>query len=179
MKANQPASIGISENTVVPVTDPYFAQQQMMIPSNWLPSSANINALPEPVRQYIASLETIADPTGIVRENTILRDAIAALELRVNGLTKTSEHQTKDDQIGCGGWQIVSDLLHGEKLLDSTNAAIYGLCAGTHVVVEKQPAVVVELTDIEVADAWRDGKNPLDSIRRVLAAHIAKQSGGA
>ncbi len=42
--------------------------------SGWLPTAANINALPEPIFKYVAGLETIADPQYIIRENTLLRD---------------------------------------------------------------------------------------------------------
>lgn len=40
----------------------------------WEATSAAINALPEPVRQYIAQLETLCDPSGLVRENMQTRD---------------------------------------------------------------------------------------------------------
>lgn len=47
---------------------------------NWLPIAENINALPEPIRLYIADLETNADPAGTVRDLAIARDTIRALE---------------------------------------------------------------------------------------------------
>lgn len=47
---------------------------------DWQPTPEHINALPAPIRRYIAELETLCDPAGIVRENVMLRDALAALE---------------------------------------------------------------------------------------------------
>lgn len=46
----------------------------------WLPTSANINALPYPIRKYIHDLETRCDPAGDIRELTIARDTIRAME---------------------------------------------------------------------------------------------------
>lgn len=48
--------------------------------SAWTPTSEKINALPEPVREYIHNLETHADPAGTVRDLTIAKDTIRALE---------------------------------------------------------------------------------------------------
>lgn len=45
----------------------------------WTPTSENINALPGPIRRYITDIETLCDPAGLVRENAIARDTIAAL----------------------------------------------------------------------------------------------------
>ena len=49
-------------------------------PVAWLPTSENINALPEPVRDYIHSLIANCDPAGNVADNTIKADTIRALE---------------------------------------------------------------------------------------------------
>ena len=46
----------------------------MAIPDNWLPTAANINALPEPLRRYIHDLHTNAYPAGIISENLLVRD---------------------------------------------------------------------------------------------------------
>src|SRR3954462_12837977 len=46
----------------------------------WLPAAEHINALPQPVRSYIHDLETNVDPAGMVAENVILRDTVAAME---------------------------------------------------------------------------------------------------
>jgi hypothetical protein len=55
----------------------------------WLPDSEHINALPQPVRNYIHDLETNVDPAGIVAQNALLRDTVAALEGRIR---KSYEH---------------------------------------------------------------------------------------
>ena len=49
---------------------------------DWLPTPENINALPEPVREYIAGLETNADPPSMVADNIIMKDTIKALEIK-------------------------------------------------------------------------------------------------
>ena len=46
----------------------------------WLPTAENINALPDPVRDYIAGLETNADPPSMVADNIIMKDTIKTLE---------------------------------------------------------------------------------------------------
>lgn len=43
-------------------------------------TTAEINALPERVRIYIMQLQTICDPSGMVREITQLRDVVRELE---------------------------------------------------------------------------------------------------
>lgn len=50
------------------------------IAATWLPSAENINALPKPLYDYIAGLETNADPPSMVADNIILRDTIKTLE---------------------------------------------------------------------------------------------------
>ena len=52
------------------------------IADTWLPSAENINALPKPVYNYIAGLETNADPPSMVADNIILRDTVKALEIK-------------------------------------------------------------------------------------------------
>ena len=49
----------------------------------WLPTAENINALPEPVRQYIYDLETNADPPSMIQDNALLRENCKALEIKV------------------------------------------------------------------------------------------------
>jgi len=44
-----------------------------------MPMPENVNALPEPVRRYVHALETISDPAGLVHENALLKEQIAAL----------------------------------------------------------------------------------------------------
>jgi hypothetical protein len=52
----------------------------------WTPTSANINALPNPVRSYTHRLETRADPAGEIRELILARDYIRQLEAKVSEL---------------------------------------------------------------------------------------------
>ena len=52
----------------------------------WLPDPEHINALPQPIRVYVHDLETNADPAGMVAENVLLTDTVAALELRIREL---------------------------------------------------------------------------------------------
>ena len=40
----------------------------LRIKDDWIPTPANINALPEPLRGYIHDLETVCDPAGDMRE---------------------------------------------------------------------------------------------------------------
>lgn len=54
-------------------------------------TSAEINALPERVRNWIHALETNCDPAGTVRENVFLRDTLAALELKIAELTASPD----------------------------------------------------------------------------------------
>lgn len=48
--------------------------------NNWRITAEAVNKLPEPVRQYITQLETLCDPSGMVREITQLKDVIRELE---------------------------------------------------------------------------------------------------
>lgn len=50
------------------------------LPSDWTPTAANVNALPEPVRRYIHDIETRCDPAGDVAALTLARDQIRQLE---------------------------------------------------------------------------------------------------
>ncbi len=54
--------------------------------TGWLPTPEAINALPDPVRQYVTDLATQCDPAGIVAENTIARDTIQSLLRQVESL---------------------------------------------------------------------------------------------
>lgn len=56
--------------------------QKPEITKDWLPTAENTNALPEPVRKYIAGIITNADPPSMVADNIILRDTVKALEIK-------------------------------------------------------------------------------------------------
>lgn len=47
----------------------------------WLPTAENINALPEPLRDYVHQLEARCDPSGTVRENAQLKDVNKGLQI--------------------------------------------------------------------------------------------------
>lgn len=47
------------------------------------PTAENINKLPKWVRDYIAGIETLSDPSGIIRENALVRDEAHALRLKI------------------------------------------------------------------------------------------------
>ena len=48
------------------------------LPNNWLPTSASINALPEPLRKYIHGLESYLQ-SELVQENFELRENIKGI----------------------------------------------------------------------------------------------------
>jgi hypothetical protein len=56
------------------------------IPDDWQPTPEAVNALPEPLRRYVANLETVADPASLVREATVQRETALALAERVRQL---------------------------------------------------------------------------------------------
>ena len=67
------------------------------IPDDWLPTAANINALPEPLRRYIHDLETRADPAGDVLLIYELRTMVRGLEAMI--LKDRGESPLTDDQL--------------------------------------------------------------------------------
>lgn len=56
------------------------------IDDNWLPTAANINRLPEPLRLYIHDLETKCDPGGDVQTIASQKDQIGGLTNKVKEL---------------------------------------------------------------------------------------------
>ena len=62
---------------------------------NWTCTFREYYALPEPIRNYIAALETNADPPSMVRENIFFKETIAALERKNELLIQTIEAQQK------------------------------------------------------------------------------------
>jgi hypothetical protein len=53
------------------------------IPDDWRPTAANINALPQPLRDYIHKLETHWDPAFTLQELGEARDLIAQLQAAI------------------------------------------------------------------------------------------------
>lgn len=64
------------------------------IPSDWTPTTPNINALPDPIRHYIHQLETRTDPAGDVRRIAELKDQNAALEALYRSVKDEKEQLT-------------------------------------------------------------------------------------
>lgn len=62
-----------------------------IVPSNWIPTSENINSLPMPLRDYICDLETNCDPAGLVQENACLKETVKALEIKLEEKEKQNE----------------------------------------------------------------------------------------
>lgn len=58
------------------------------IGDDWLPTAESVNALPEPLRLYIGSLDMNADPAGMVQENVLLKDAIKQYEAKIERMKK-------------------------------------------------------------------------------------------
>jgi len=52
----------------------------------WLPTAANVNALPEGIRHYIHDLETRSDPVHDVQKMALQADTIRALAAKVREL---------------------------------------------------------------------------------------------
>lgn len=64
-------------------------------------TSAEINALPRPVRDYIHALETNCDPAGLVRANESLREQVHALtkmgeELKAQAAVVSSRSRSRN-----------------------------------------------------------------------------------
>ncbi|MCK4823825.1 hypothetical protein KA005_49180 [bacterium] len=68
-----------------------YALLKYKIHNNWLPTSENINALPEPVRKFIYDIETNTDPAHIVRENILIKDTCKALLIKLEEKRKVDQ----------------------------------------------------------------------------------------
>lgn len=55
---------------------------------DWLPTSENINALPEPVRKYIHDLQNNCDPSGLVQDVALLKETVAGMKLMLDETNK-------------------------------------------------------------------------------------------
>jgi len=55
---------------------------------DWKPTPDNINALPEPIRNYIHDLVSNCNPAGMVAENTLLRDQLKQMQKKIEELKK-------------------------------------------------------------------------------------------
>ncbi len=57
----------------------------------WIPTAKNVNSLPTPLFDYIAGLETLCDPAGIVAENALLKDQTKQLDAFISTLKERIE----------------------------------------------------------------------------------------
>lgn len=74
--------------------DVEMLEKLWIIAVNWKPTVDNINSLPDPLRGYIHDLVANSDPSGIVRENIILRDLIQSIDIDLllkDGTIKTKK----------------------------------------------------------------------------------------
>lgn len=68
------------------------------IGNDWLPTSENINKLPEPIRLYIHDLETKCDPGGDVQTIASQKDQIGGLTTRIKELEGACDVFEKNSQ---------------------------------------------------------------------------------
>ena len=89
----------------------------------WLPTADNINALPEPIRKYIADLATRCDPAGDIAALTFAQDQVRQLsasnyQLR-NALRTSSQRNPNTAVVGdpkaWNGDEVVRVELAGER----------------------------------------------------------------
>jgi hypothetical protein len=64
---------------------------ERVIPEDWTPTSANVNALPGPLRLYICHLETICDPAGDQARLVVQWHVIAQLMAHSRVLARVRE----------------------------------------------------------------------------------------
>ena len=77
--------------------------------NSFTPTSKNINALPDSLRQYIADLEARCDPAGEVRELSIARDITRAMEAKLERFEGAVEvHLVRSTECN-GGYMINAD----------------------------------------------------------------------
>jgi len=69
----------------IDATEPAIARGE-----GWLPTAANVNALPEGIRRYVHDLETRCDPAGDVQTMALQADTIRGLDAKVRELEAES-----------------------------------------------------------------------------------------
>lgn len=86
------------------------------VADDWTPTPVNINALPERVRAYIHDLVANADPSGMVAENTLLRDQTKQLDAMIGRLKRelasapvAGEAQPEIEQMAVNRYRPVPD----------------------------------------------------------------------
>lgn len=69
----------------------------MEFAGGWLPTAENVNALPDPVRQYVHDLETRCDPAGDVRELAVCRAIVESQEYLISELLQEYLNRNKEE----------------------------------------------------------------------------------
>lgn len=88
------------------------------ISREWLPTPKNINALPEPVRSYIADIETRSDPQYTMQENVFLKDQVRQLEHKLQKCKSAIEalEQSEWIEISSGKFPEFCQLVNIQRL---------------------------------------------------------------
>lgn len=74
-----------------------------------VPTAAEVNALPDHIRNYIAWIETEADPSGSLRSDMYLRcELVPAMEAALSTLTPARAEGFKADDLTHRQWQALS-----------------------------------------------------------------------
>ena len=63
----------------------------------WKPTPENINALPEPIRQYIHDLQTVCDPAGDIQILHLLREENQLLRYECERLARKAGEMPKEE----------------------------------------------------------------------------------
>jgi hypothetical protein len=77
------------------------ARSTLEVEATWTPTADHVNALLDPVRQYIHQLETVCDPAGDQRALVLLRDENAMLRAKLAEMTSASA------PLDLGDWRIL------------------------------------------------------------------------
>lgn len=135
----------------------HTAVRCLLLPEGWTPTSANINALPEPLRRYVHDLETRCDPAGEIQERVALRENVA----RLTAALAAAEQRATDATDG------LRDALrrHGEACEREEQERV-GRCAA-------ERRTMQHIEERIWVDATPDAEYPL----RILRAHLDDNTG--
>jgi chromosome segregation ATPase len=152
--------------------------------TEWQPTPAGVNALPELIRQYVCGLQTMADPSGTVAENTLLRDQTTMLDAMIGRLKNDLEiakaaqvitqHELARAEAKAAEVIAYSNERDDyERLLMKTNAELTKEVSAAHFATVKAQDELARITQIndntsEKLEACRDDSNTLR--RRFVAA---------
>lgn len=173
------------------------ARRAPVVPQVWIPTPENINALPEPVRNYICDLETNCDPSETVRHNTILKDQIAGLQVMyrraADALAAAPQPpEAAPDCLTCNDHGAVGNILNAEPCPDctikrgtgcsvsngETNAAPVQLPEPQAEIEVRSMKTYLDLSIHEWRDTLPDGTYKIyteQQVRDLLEAHSIKE----